>query len=53
MVPCLRAQGSVWEFGWEGKGGLEKKGRKKWKEWRALGGEGFEGLSFLHNTKSP
>jgi hypothetical protein len=30
---------------------FEKKGRKKWKEWRALGGEGFKGFTFLHNTK--
>jgi len=30
-----------------------KKQRKKQKEWRVLGGEGFGGFGFLHNTKSP
>jgi hypothetical protein len=27
------------------------KGSRKWKEWRALGGEGFGEFIFLHNSK--
>jgi len=37
--------GSVWEFR---RGGLWKRGRMKWKEWRILGEEGFGGFIFLH-----
>jgi len=36
----------------EGRGGLQNKGRSKWKEWIILEGEGFGGFSFLYNTKS-
>jgi len=37
--------GSLWEFWGEERGGLVKKGRNKWKEWRAMGGKGFGGFS--------
>jgi len=39
----------------EGKrgGGLWVKEIKKRKGWRILGGDGFEGFIFLHDTKSP
>jgi len=37
----------VCEFRGERNEGFERKRRKRWKEWRALGGEDFEGLSFF------
>jgi len=39
----------VWR---EGERRACKKGRKKWKYLRALGGEDFEGFNFVPNTKS-
>jgi len=37
----------------EGKEGedLGKKRMSKWKKYWKMGGDGFEGLTFLHNTK--
>jgi len=31
----------------------KKEGRRKWREYRTSGGDGFGEIIFLHNTKSP